>query len=206
MLDGDDASADRWIARRAGPDDAETVRSISAEAYAASYLPVFGYLPAPAMEDYGAHVAAGEVWFVEDGESPRPVGVAVLERHASHLLVYNLAVLPERWGEGIGRRLLALAEERARAEDGGAPGPEHRGRERAASEHREARPRPVVAAQRHDPQIHRQRGQLHMSGSGQRNFRCCTGWHGPAREQARSDRAPRNQSPCRECQSWRQVF
>ena len=115
MLDGDDASADRWIARRAGPDDAETVRSISAEAYAASYLPVFGYLPAPAMEDYGAHVAAGEVWFVEDAEPRRPVGVVVLERHASHLLVYNLAVLPERWGEGIGRRLLALAEERARA-------------------------------------------------------------------------------------------
>ena len=127
MLDGDDASADRWIARRAGPGDVETVRSISAEAYAASYLPVFGYLPAPAMEDYGAHIAVGEVWFVEDPEPRRPVGVVVLERHASHLLVYNLAVLPERWGEGIGRRLLALAEERAprRRPRGGAPLHQH---------------------------------------------------------------------------------
>lgn len=115
MSDSESAWGDRWPVRRASPEDVETVRAISAEAYAASYLPVFGYMPAPALEDYGARVAAGEVWFIEDGEPPHPVGVAVLERRPDHLLVYNLAVLPGRWGEGIGHRLLALAETRARA-------------------------------------------------------------------------------------------
>ena len=114
MTDVGEPHDDGWQVRRAGPGDVAAVLAISAEAYAASFLPVFGYLPAPALEDYGPRVAAGEVWLVEAGEPRRPVGVAVLERHADHLLVYNIAVLPEHWSSGIGRRLLALAEERAR--------------------------------------------------------------------------------------------
>ena len=105
---------DRWRVRRAGPGDVAAVRAVSAEAYAASFQPVFGYLPAPALEDYAPRVAAGEVWLIEVGATGRPVGVAVLEQHVDHLLVYSIAVLPECWHAGIGRRLLALAEQRAR--------------------------------------------------------------------------------------------
>ena len=114
MTDQSPPKSDRWQVRRAGPGDAATVRAISAEAYAASFQPLFGYLPAPALEDYAPRVAAGEVWFIESGDTGRPAGVAVLERQADHLLVYSIAVLPEHWHAGIGRRLLALAEERAR--------------------------------------------------------------------------------------------
>jgi len=97
--------------RLARADEAALVRALSAEAYG-SYRSLLGFAPLPATEDYAPRIAAGQVWLLE--EDGAVVGLAVLETHADHMMVYSLAVPPARQGEGLGRRLLAFAEERAR--------------------------------------------------------------------------------------------
>jgi N-acetylglutamate synthase-like GNAT family acetyltransferase len=67
--------------------------------------------PAPMDADYGAAIAANEVWVVASGE--RLVGVLVLRPEADHLFVDNVAVEPEEQGSGIGGALLEQAEARA---------------------------------------------------------------------------------------------
>jgi ribosomal protein S18 acetylase RimI-like enzyme len=67
--------------------------------------------PGPMDDDYDAQVRAGHVVVAEaDGA---PAGLLVLVPHDDHLLVANVAVEPERQGQGIGRALLAYAEARA---------------------------------------------------------------------------------------------
>jgi GNAT superfamily N-acetyltransferase len=61
-------------------------------------------------DDYEALVAAREVFVLDD-----LAGVVVLRAAADHLLVDNVAVEPSRQGEGLGRELLAFAEEQAAA-------------------------------------------------------------------------------------------
>jgi Acetyltransferase (GNAT) domain len=63
------------------------------------------------LDDYAARVAEGSVWVLEDAHGV--VGVLVMLPQAGHLLLDNIAVAPERQGEGIGRRLLAVAEREA---------------------------------------------------------------------------------------------
>ena len=58
--------------RNAGPSDLAVVRQISADAYISAYLPVLGYIPKPAEEDYGPRIARKEVWLLE--RSGRAVG------------------------------------------------------------------------------------------------------------------------------------
>ena len=50
------------IVRRAGLADLPLVQQISADAYISAYVPVLGYVPKPAEEDYGPRIARGEVW------------------------------------------------------------------------------------------------------------------------------------------------
>jgi ribosomal protein S18 acetylase RimI-like enzyme len=62
--------------------------------------------------DYDALVTARDVTVVvEDGTI---VGAIVLRPQPEGLLVENVAVLPAAQGRGIGRQLMAFAEERAR--------------------------------------------------------------------------------------------
>jgi ribosomal protein S18 acetylase RimI-like enzyme len=64
------------------------------------------------VDDYARRIAAQETHVVEaDGEL---VGLIVLENHPDHLLVDNVAVVPEAQGRGIGRLLLAVAAREAR--------------------------------------------------------------------------------------------
>jgi|SRR6266851_4825146 len=86
--------------RNAGPSDLAVVRQISADAYISAYLPVLGYIPKPAEEDYGPRIARKEVWLLE--RSGRAVGVAVLEEHSDHLLVYSIAVNPTEQRRAMG--------------------------------------------------------------------------------------------------------
>jgi N-acetylglutamate synthase-like GNAT family acetyltransferase len=58
-------------------------------------------------------VAAGHTWLAERGA--HLVGVLVLEHFDDHVLVENLAVLPDAQGMGIGSRLLRYAEDQAQA-------------------------------------------------------------------------------------------
>jgi len=56
-------------------------------------------------------VAEGVVWMIEDGGFVG--GIIVLLPKPDHLLLDNVAVIPERQGSGLGRRLLAFAEAEA---------------------------------------------------------------------------------------------
>ena len=62
-------------------------------------------------DDYAARVRDGRVFVAEAGGGA--VGILVLIPHADHLLVENVAVDPAQQGRGIGRALLAFAEQRA---------------------------------------------------------------------------------------------
>lgn len=98
--------------RRATPADVATVRAITRAAYA-RWIPVIGREPMPMTADYERAVAEHIIDLVDDdGEM-----IALIETipHADHLLIENVAVLPDRQGEGLGDRLLRHAEDGARA-------------------------------------------------------------------------------------------
>jgi len=98
--------------RRAGPADVAALGAVAAEAYR-RYVPRIGRAPAPMTADYAAAVRSGLTWAaVLDGEI---VGLLVLEVRPDHLLLENVAVLPSAQRTGVGARLLALAEDEARA-------------------------------------------------------------------------------------------
>ncbi len=89
--------------------DVTVVRRIVAAAYE-PWIPVVGMRPLPLEADYERLVADGLVWVTGD-----PVtGLIVLVDEPGVLLVENVAVHPDRHGQGVGRRLMAFAEERAR--------------------------------------------------------------------------------------------
>jgi ribosomal protein S18 acetylase RimI-like enzyme len=98
----------------AAPGDAPAVAACVRAAYA-RYVERIGREPAPMTADYDALIAAGEVWIVRAGEDV--AGVLVLRPQPPALLVENVAVAPGHQGRGLGRLLMAFAEERARAED-----------------------------------------------------------------------------------------
>jgi GNAT superfamily N-acetyltransferase len=90
--------------------DVTAVRRIVDAAYE-PWIPVVGMRPLPLEADYERLVADRQVWVTGD-----PVtGLIVLVDEPGVLLVENVAVYPDMHGQGIGRRLMAFAEERARA-------------------------------------------------------------------------------------------
>jgi ribosomal protein S18 acetylase RimI-like enzyme len=98
--------------RPAGDGDAAALGEVAAQAYR-GYVPRIGREPAPMTADYAQAVRSGPTWVAEaHGEI---VGLLVLVVHPDHLLLENVAVLPSAQRRGIGARLLALAEDEARA-------------------------------------------------------------------------------------------
>jgi GNAT superfamily N-acetyltransferase len=99
--------------RAARTDDAEAVSAVAR----ASFAPYVGRLgdlePWPMHVDYAEKIAAGHTWVAEDGGEV--VGLLVLEPHEDHLLLDIVGVAPDHHGTGIGTRLLAVADEQARA-------------------------------------------------------------------------------------------
>ena len=97
--------------RLAGQDDVEALCAIATAAYQ-PYVARIGRPPAPMTADYARAVASGQTWVAaQDGQV---VGFVVLVDYPGYLLLENIAVLPAAQGRGVGRRLLALAEEHAR--------------------------------------------------------------------------------------------
>jgi N-acetylglutamate synthase-like GNAT family acetyltransferase len=97
--------------RAAGEGDVAAIAALVREAYAA-YVPLIGREPAPVTADHGSLVAAGEAWVAErEGEV---VGVLVLRPEGRALLLENVAVSPAWQGRGIGRALIAFAEQHGR--------------------------------------------------------------------------------------------
>ena len=92
--------------------DAEAVTAITTAAYS-KYIARMGRKPRPMTVDYGEIIAEHAVWLLCEVE--RPVGVLVLMAEPEAMLIYSVAVDPDYQKRGLGRRLLALAEEQARA-------------------------------------------------------------------------------------------
>ena len=63
------------------------------------------------LDDYPTRVSEGVVWVVEEGAVI--AAMIVLVPAPNYLLLDNIAVSPARQGLGLGRRLLAFAEDEA---------------------------------------------------------------------------------------------
>jgi len=110
----DASSPDGVTVRRAMPADAVAMAEVAAAAYAAYVPRMGGQRPAPMDDDYAALVGSHEAW-VAASDSGEIGGFLVLDGE----LLENVAVRPSWQGRGVGRRLLALAEERVRLSGGG---------------------------------------------------------------------------------------
>jgi GNAT superfamily N-acetyltransferase len=97
--------------RLAEAGDRAAVQEIVDAAYE-PWADAIGVRPLPLVADYGELIAAGRVHVLENGEVD---GVIVLQPEDGVLLVENVAVRPDRQGRGLGRRLMAFAEFRARS-------------------------------------------------------------------------------------------
>jgi ribosomal protein S18 acetylase RimI-like enzyme len=99
--------------RAARLEDAAVIGDLVRVSYA-KYVERLGREPAPMLEDYAALIEAGEVWVLVEGEEV--LGVLVMRAAEDHLFVDNVAVAPGHQGRGLGRELVAFAEQRARRE------------------------------------------------------------------------------------------
>lgn len=91
--------------------DQDAVEAIVKAAYD-PWIPVIGVEPLPLVADYAELISRGHVYVLEYDEVD---GVIVLVPEDETLLVENVAVRPDRQGRGLGHRLLAFAEFRARS-------------------------------------------------------------------------------------------
>lgn len=98
--------------RLARAQEAAVVAAIVHAAYV-GYLPRIGCKPGPMLDDYDELVAEGHVYVLEDGGKIE--GLVVLIPEDKTMLLDNVAVRPEAQGKGYGNRLIAFAEDQARA-------------------------------------------------------------------------------------------
>jgi ribosomal protein S18 acetylase RimI-like enzyme len=101
------------IFRRAGENDAETVRALTHSAYA-KWVQVIGRRPKPMNTDYEQAVQTHVIELAyEDGTL---VALYEIVPTADHLLLENIAVSPAHQRRGLGHRLMARIEALARAQ------------------------------------------------------------------------------------------
>jgi ribosomal protein S18 acetylase RimI-like enzyme len=78
----------------------------------APWIPILGLEPLPYRADYGALLRDHEAWLARTAEGDE-AGALILQVLADHLLIWSVAVAEGRHGQGIGRALMAFAEEEA---------------------------------------------------------------------------------------------
>jgi GNAT superfamily N-acetyltransferase len=105
-----DAAAD-FLVRPAVADDAPAVAACVEAAYR-HYVERNGKFPAPMLDDYAQVIGEHDVTVAERG--PDVAGVLVVREAEEGFLLDNIAVRPDCQGTGVGRRLLQLAEDKAR--------------------------------------------------------------------------------------------
>ncbi len=91
-----------------------TIESSAVEAYARHGQPLVDYEPAEA-EDWATHLSAGLLWIAEDAATG-PVGFLAAERADGGLYVAEVDVAITHQRQGIGRRIMQAAIDRARGE------------------------------------------------------------------------------------------
>jgi ribosomal protein S18 acetylase RimI-like enzyme len=99
--------------RHAKPQDVVGVTACVNAAYT-PYIELLGRPPGPMLDDYAVMIRDHSV-FVVDGNEDDLAAVLVLIAKPDHLLLDNVAVGPPFQGQGLGGRLLHLAESQARA-------------------------------------------------------------------------------------------
>src|SRR5689334_19179502 len=99
--------------RAASESDVERARDIVQAAYR-SYIARIGKPPGPMLDDYERRQRDAQLYLAAIGAET--VGIAVLVRAPDHLELNNVAVHPRWQGRGIGRALIAFAEETARTQ------------------------------------------------------------------------------------------
>jgi len=89
------------VIRRAKPEDRAAVEAIVREAYSI-YVERIGKPPGPMLDDYARLIADGVVSVLEDADAAI-AAIIVLLAKPDHLLLDNIAVRPDRQGQGLGR-------------------------------------------------------------------------------------------------------
>ena len=97
--------------RRATAADLDAITALQRAAYAKNRS-LLGVEPLPLLADYADILARYEVWLL-DGAAGLD-GVLILEPRANDLLLWSIATAPGRQGQGLGNRLLAATDSRAR--------------------------------------------------------------------------------------------
>ncbi len=97
--------------RHATAADLDAVTALQRAAYAKN-RPLLGVEPLPLLADYGQILSRYEVWLLDGSRGLD--AVLILEPRADDLLLWSIATAPDRQGTGLGNRLLAAAEQRAR--------------------------------------------------------------------------------------------
>lgn len=99
------------LPRVAQLEDLAGIEALVADAYR-DYIPRIGCKPGPMLDDYAARIRAGQAYVLAEGAQIQ--ALLVLINEAPVLLLDNLAVAPACQGRGLGRHLLAFAEQVAR--------------------------------------------------------------------------------------------
>jgi len=101
------------VVRRATAEDADKLTALARAAYA-RHVPAIGREPMPMSADWGKLLSEQEVWIV-DGPAGEAMASLALDVQPDHVMIWSVAVAPAHQKCGLGRRLMALAETRARA-------------------------------------------------------------------------------------------
>ena len=102
--------ADRPTIRKAEMADATGIKDCVEAAYR-RYIPRTGQKPGPMLDDYSKVISRHQAFVLQ--ESCQVIGVAVLVTGEGGMLLDNVAVHPDRQGEGLGRQLMEFAENEA---------------------------------------------------------------------------------------------
>lgn len=104
-------SDEDYVIRPAEPADAAAIAACVTAAYSV-YLDRMDKPPGPMLDDYEQIIADHRVFVLEGPEGL--AGALVLIDQDGGLLLDNVAIHPDCQGRGLGRRLIAFAEDEAR--------------------------------------------------------------------------------------------
>ena len=94
--------------RAAADADVDAIRQLTREAYG-KWVPLIGREPLPMIADYAEAVRKHRIDLLDiDGQLAALIEMVPA---ADHLLIENIAVSPAQQGQGIGKKLLAHAEQ-----------------------------------------------------------------------------------------------